>query len=100
MTVHRRAGWTPTSEPTYGCFPTMGAEARDSRVRGLAVGSHNESPADVHIETRMTGFVDLQRRFREFTDSGLEDIDVLVSWSGSGFGPNIGWSKLLEYTRP
>ena len=99
MTVRRRAGWTPTSEPTYGCFPTMGAEARDSRVRGLAVSSHNESLADVHIETRMTGFVDLQRRFRELSDSELEDIDVLVSWSGSEFGPDIGWSKLLEYTR-
>ena len=47
----------------------------------------------------MTGFVDLQRRFHELTDSELEDIDVLVSWSGSEFGPDIGWSKLLEYTR-
>ena len=47
----------------------------------------------------MTGFVDLQRRFREFTDSELEHIDVLVSWSGSEFGPDISWSKLLEYTR-
>ena len=47
----------------------------------------------------MTGFVDLQRRFRELTDSELEDIDVLVSWSGSEFGPDVGWSKLLEYPR-
>ena len=31
----------------------------------------------------MTGFVDLQRRSREFMDSDLEDIDVLVSWSDS-----------------
>ena len=47
----------------------------------------------------MTGFVDLQRRFRELTDSELEDIDVLVSWSGSEFGPDIGWSELLEFAR-
>ena len=32
-------------------------------------------------------------------DSDLEDIDVLVSWSGSEYGPDVGWSKLLEYTR-
>ena len=99
MTVRRRAGRTPTSEPTYGCFPTMGAEARDSRVRGFAVSSHNESPADVHTETRMTGFVDLQRRFRELSDSDLEDTESLLVWSGSGYGPDIGWSELLEFAR-
>lgn len=47
----------------------------------------------------MTGFVDLQRRFREFTDSELEDVDVLVTWSGSEYGPDIGWSELLEFAR-
>ena len=47
----------------------------------------------------MTGFVDLQRRFHELTDSELEDIDVLVSWSGSEYGPDIGWSELLQYSR-
>ena len=47
----------------------------------------------------MTGFVDLQRRFHELADSELEDIDVLVTWSGSDFGPDIGWSELLEFAR-
>ena len=54
---------------------------------------------DVHIETRMTGFIDLQRRFHELTDSELEDTESLLLWSGSEFGPDIGWSELLEYTR-
>ena len=47
----------------------------------------------------MTGFVDLQRRFHELTDSELEDIDELVTWSGFEFGPDIGWSELLEFAR-
>ena len=47
----------------------------------------------------MTDFVDLQRRFHELTDSELEDTEFLVSWSGSEFGPDIGWSKLLQYAR-
>ena len=47
----------------------------------------------------MTEFVDLRRRFHELTDSELEDIDVLVTWSGSEYGPDIGWSELLESAR-
>ena len=47
----------------------------------------------------MTDFVDLQRRFHELTDSELEDTESLLLWSGSEFGPDIGWSELLEYTR-
>ena len=47
----------------------------------------------------MTEFVDLQRRFHELTDSELEDIESLLAWSGSEFGPDIGWSELLEYDR-
>ena len=47
----------------------------------------------------MTGFVDLQRRFHEFSDSELEDIESLLAWSGSEFGPDIGWSELLQYAR-
>lgn len=59
----------------------------------------NETPADVHIETRMTGFIDLQRRFHELSDSDLEDTESLLIWSGSGYGPDIGWSELLQYAR-
>ena len=55
--------------------------------------------ADVHIETRMTGFIDLKRRFHELTDSELEDVESLLAWSGSEFGPDIGWSELLQYAR-
>ena len=55
--------------------------------------------ADIHIETHMTGFIDLQRRFHELTDSDLEDTESLLIWSGSGFGPDIGWSELLQYAR-
>ena len=99
MTVRRRAGWTPTSEPTYGCFPNIGAGACDSRACGLAVSSHNETPNDAHIEARMTGFIDLQRRFHELSDSDLEDTESLLVWSGSGYGPDIGWSELLEFAR-
>ena len=44
-------------------------------------------------------FVDLQRRFHELTDSELEDTESLLSWSGSEFGPDIGWSELLRYPR-
>ena len=47
----------------------------------------------------MTEFVDLQRRFHELTDSELEDIESLLAWSGSEFGPDIGWSELLQYPR-
>ena len=47
----------------------------------------------------MTGFIDLQRRFRELTDSELEDVESLLAWSGSGYGPDIGWSELLRYSR-
>ena len=47
----------------------------------------------------MMEFVDLQRRFHELTDSELEDIEALLAWSGSGYGPDIGWSELLEYAR-
>ena len=47
----------------------------------------------------MTEFIDLQRRFRELSDSELEDIESLLAWSGSEFGPDIGWSELLEYAR-
>lgn len=47
----------------------------------------------------MTGFIDLQRRFHEVTDSELEDIESLLAWSGSEFGPDIGWSELLQYAR-
>ncbi|MDD9980139.1 MAG: hypothetical protein OXU81_02075 [Gammaproteobacteria bacterium] len=47
----------------------------------------------------MTGFIDLQRRFHELTDSELEDIESLLAWSGSEFGPDIGWSALLQYAR-
>ena len=54
---------------------------------------------DVHIETRMTGFIDLQRRFHDLTDSEPEDIESLLAWSGSEFGPDIGWSELLQYAR-
>ena len=44
-------------------------------------------------------FVDLQRRFHELTDPELEDTESLLSWSGSEFGPDIGWSELLQYPR-
>ena len=47
----------------------------------------------------MTGFIDLQRRFHELSDSELEDTESLLSWSGSEFGPDIGWSELLRYPR-
>ena len=47
----------------------------------------------------MTGFIDLQRRFHELTDSELEDTESLLSWSGYEFGPDIGWPRLLEYAR-
>ena len=47
----------------------------------------------------MMEFVDLQRRFHELADSELEDTESLLSWSGSEFGPNIGWSELLQYPR-
>ena len=47
----------------------------------------------------MMEFVDLQRRFHELTDSELEDTESLLSWSGSEFGPDIGWSELLQYPR-
>ena len=47
----------------------------------------------------MTGFIDLQRRFHELTDSELEDIESLLVWSGSEFGPDIGWSEVLQYAR-
>ena len=47
----------------------------------------------------MTGFVDLQRRFHELSDSELEDTESLLVWSGSNFGPDIGWSELLQYAR-
>ena len=53
----------------------------------------------------MTGFIDLQRRFRELSDSELEDTELLVSRSGYEFGPyfgwppGIGWPELLEYAR-
>ena len=47
----------------------------------------------------MTGFVDLQRRFHELSDSDLEDTESLLIWSGSGYGPDIGWSELLEFAR-
>ena len=47
----------------------------------------------------MTGFVDLQRRFHELSDSDLEDTESLLIWSGSGYGPDIGWPELLESAR-
>ena len=47
----------------------------------------------------MTGFIDLQRRFHELTDSELEDTESLLLWSGSEFGPDIGWAELLQYAR-
>ena len=47
----------------------------------------------------MTEFIDLQRRFRELSDSESEDAENLLSWSGSGFGSDIGWSELLQYAR-
>ena len=47
----------------------------------------------------MTGFIDLQRRFHELSDSDLEDTESLLIWSGSGYGPDIGWSELLQYAR-
>ena len=53
----------------------------------------------IHNETQMTEFVDLQRRFLELSDSELEDIESLLAWSGSEFGPDIGWSELLQYAR-
>ena len=47
----------------------------------------------------MTGFIDLQRRFHELTDSELEDTESILAWSGSGYGPDIGWSELLQHAR-
>ena len=47
----------------------------------------------------MTGFIDLQRRFHELSDSELEDTESLLAWSGSGYGPDIGWSELLQHAR-
>ena len=47
----------------------------------------------------MTEFIDLQRRFHELADSELEDVESLLVWSGSEYGPDIGWSELLEYAR-
>ena len=47
----------------------------------------------------MMEFVDLQRRFHELADSELEDTESLLSWSGSEFGPDIGWSELLQCPR-
>ena len=60
---------------------------------------------DARTETRMTEFIDLQRRFHELSDSELEDTELLVSRSGYEFGPyfgwppGIGWPELLEYAR-
>ena len=44
-------------------------------------------------------FIDLERRFHVLTDAELEDVEALVSMSEHGFGPDIGWPKLLDYNR-
>ena len=47
----------------------------------------------------MTSFIDVHRRFHELTESELEDFEHLVSWSETEFGPDIGWTELLQHAR-
>ena len=44
-------------------------------------------------------FIDVHRRFHELTESELEDLEHLVSWSDTEFGPDIGWTELLQNAR-
>ena len=44
-------------------------------------------------------FIDLERRFHVLTDAELEDVEALVSLSEDRFGPDEGWSELLNYSR-
>lgn len=47
----------------------------------------------------MTTFIDIQRRFRELTEEGLEDIESFDSWDEFGIYPGMGWPELLEHHR-
>ena len=47
----------------------------------------------------MTNFIDVQRRFLELTESELKDSEQLVSWSETEFGPDVGWTDLLQHAR-
>ena len=49
--------------------------------------------------TRMTSFIDVQRRFHDLTEKELEDTESLLAWSEYDFGPAVGWSDLLEDDR-
>ena len=49
--------------------------------------------------TRMTSFIDVQRRFHDLTEEDLEDTESLLAWSEYDFGPAVGWSDLLEDDR-
>ena len=44
-------------------------------------------------------FIGLERRFHVLTDAELEDVEALVSLSEDRFGPDEGWSELLNYSR-
>ena len=49
--------------------------------------------------TRMTSFIDVQRRFHDLTEKELEDTESLLAWSEYEFGPAVGWPELLEDDR-
>ena len=49
--------------------------------------------------TRMTSFIDVQRRFHDLTEKELEDTESLLALSEYDFGPAVGWSDLLEDDR-
>ena len=49
--------------------------------------------------TRMTSFIDIQRRFHDLTEKELEDTELLLSWSEYEIGSSVGWSDLLDDDR-
>ncbi|MDD9983809.1 MAG: hypothetical protein OXU81_21040 [Gammaproteobacteria bacterium] len=49
--------------------------------------------------TRMTSFIDVQRRFHDLTEKELEDTELLLSWSEYEIGSSVGWSDLLNDDR-
>ena len=49
--------------------------------------------------TRMTSFIDVQRRFHDLTEEDLEETESLLAWSEYDFGPAVSWSDLLEDDR-
>ena len=49
--------------------------------------------------TRMTSFIDIQRRFHDLTEKELEDTELLLSWSEYEVGSSVDWSDLLKDDR-